>query len=89
MEPSLRSYEMRNIEKNMEGVNQKAIPPKYFDQSSAFKSHQPVESMNRNNPMGRFPYGGSAGPTDPKLAGQYNHDRVMNPELSNYPCKGL
>lgn len=80
MEPSLMNFEMRNIEKNMESVNHRAVHPKHFNQDS---HSGPV---NRNWSAGRFPYGGTSGPVDPKESGQYMRDKDVNPDLSNYPC---
>lgn len=80
MEPSLQNYEMRNIGRNMESVNHRAEHPKHFNQEAS------SSALNRNRSVGRFPYGGTTGPVDPKDSGQFMRDTNMNPELSNYPC---
>lgn len=83
MEPSLRTFEMRNIEKNMESVNQPAVHPKFFDSSKAFASSS---NLPRSASRGLFPYG-SSGQNDPKDAGQYQRNMTPTPDMSNYPCR--
>ena len=88
MEPSLQTFEMRNIEKNLESVNQPAVHPKYFESSKGYSTSSGFanQGMQRTKSTGVFPYGGLSGPVDPKVAGQYQGDFNMNPDLSNYPC---
>lgn len=86
MEPSLFNYDLRNIEKNMETVNNRAVHPKFFD-SQATSQQTLLERLSRNPQQSRFPYGGTFGPSDPKAAGQYTQSMTQNPDLSNYPCK--
>lgn len=88
MEPSLQTFEMRNIEKNLESVNHQAIHPKFFEPSKGYSTSSafPTQGIPRTKSTGVFPYGGMSGPVDPKVSGQYQSDFNMNPDLSNYPC---
>lgn len=95
MEPSLQTFEMRNIEKNLESVNNPAVHPKFFDPSKGMSSFQQQSNYPQSSTgvRGRsqgatFPYGGySSSPADVKSQGQYQPDYRMTPDLSNYPCK--
>lgn len=91
MEPSLQTFELRNIEKNLEAVNQPAVHPRYFDPSRDLGAGAGPAFANTSLPRARstgvFPYGGASGPVDPKEAGQFQRSYQANPDLSNYPCK--
>ena len=90
MEPSLRTYEMKNIEKNMEKVNRYAVHPKHFRSQAANSAPNgqgsTFPSMSQQN---QFPYGGAFGSNDPKSVGRFTSNYTENPDLSNYPSKIL
>ena len=71
------SYEMKNIEKNMEKANQRAVHPRHFDSQAAFAESVPFSNQ-------QFPFGSAAG-SDPLAAGQFSAFNRPKPELSNYP----
>ena len=77
MQPSLMSYEMKNIEKNMERVNQRAAHPRHFDSQAAFAEAP-------SGPRQQFPFGGAGG-ADPRAGGQFSASNRPLSELSNYP----
>lgn len=76
MQPSLLSYEMKNIEKNMESANRRAVHPRHFEAQAPFADSGLGSAQ-------QFPFGGAA--SDARTSGQFTSLNRAQPELSNYP----